>query len=244
MGDMRLLILLLTLPLLTACITEEGAANRGFAEGAAGEAYSSIGGSHAALHREAWISGNAQFCRTVSYADLARSLRDLPVGICEFSSSQRNAYCRAVDYAAFGRAEADLPTGCSPSSSQRAAYTGALTETYCTASQGEADLRRSFETVWTYGECALGKNHRDCQRASGLERHTRNYCGTNTAYYQGVERAFEEAQNDAIRDASLELAELSDVSAPTAEQEERRQVLRLYLIWAPGCDISGLDIDC
>ena len=239
-----ILALILGCSILAACLSAPGARSLGYQQGLEGEAYDSILGKHANEHREGWVEGNAQFCRTVSYPALARSLRPIPAGVCAFSDRDLAAYCRAVDYAAFARADQDLPQACLPSSADQSVYQETRIAAFCTTEQAQRDLRSVAQRLWDYGACARDSSRRSCQRSSALSNAARDYCAANLAYQNGAQSVFVRAQSDAIQDASAELAENSARLNPTPADTEYRYQLTTYLRWAPDCDLRNLTIDC
>ena len=223
-----LIALLSTCILLTACLSATDATSLGFEQGLNGSPYSRIGGDYSQEHRDAWVEGNAQYCRTLSYTALARSLGSLPIGVCDFSDAQLRSYCRSVDYAAFGRADQDIPTVCTPSTTQSALYQEARIGAFCTTSQGQRDLRSRIEGLWSWGSCDASSSERTCERSTSLLNAGRDYCSGVAAYEAGAEVAFFRAQSDAVRDASAELAQLSALENPTTEQLKARERLIAY----------------
>jgi len=229
---------------LTACLSPGDARSLGFEQGLRGEGYARILGRNADEHRQGWSEGNAQYCRTLSYPALARSLGRLPSGICSFSDAELRQYCQNVDYAAFGRADQDLPSACLPSSSQQTAFRQARVATFCTASFGQSDTRSAANRLWSFGACSPGSERRSCERSSAIANAARPYCEGSRDYAAGVETIVLRAQRSSVSDATDELIDLASLEAPSPEQVERRVQLGDYLDWAGDCDVRGYFMDC
>ena len=245
----KILSLFLACFLLAACLSPEDAESLGLKQGLEGKRYSSIPGKSTEIHRLAWAEGNATYCETVSYSELARNVRSLPTGVCTFSNADVRSYCDNINYAAFGRVERSIPEGCSISETNRRAYINSRDAAFCTRDQGRSDAWSQAKTRWQrgVGYCSIDVgSERNCERIGSMHTtRSRGYCRSSHEYWQGVRRAFLEKKSEPVQIARKIVRFYRSATIPFNDADLREwKAAEDYLLWAPHCDLVGYNIEC